>query len=90
MAKGIGASLPVLLVILVGIIVIVVIWRNKNFLRFGTANVAAGNTDQNGVQMKYANTGNFVYKDLADVNQPNGTKDSTRWDIPNTAISQIT
>jgi len=35
-------------------------------------------------------TGNFVYKDPTDVNQPNGTEDSSRWDIPNTATSQIT
>lgn|GEM_PF-2440011 len=49
MAKrsGIGASLPTLLVIIVGIIFIVVIWENKNFLRFGspvTATAAIGAT----------------------------------------------
>jgi len=39
--KGICASLPALLVIVVGIIVIVAIWRNKNFLRFGSPTTAA-------------------------------------------------
>jgi hypothetical protein len=36
-----GASIPALLIILVGIIVFVVIWRNKNFLNFSSPVTAA-------------------------------------------------
>ena len=35
--RGISSSIPALLIIIVGIIVVITIWRNKNFLNFSSA-----------------------------------------------------